>query len=94
MEIQAELLLSAGTHIRQMSLDLNLQNLNFNAIINIMRILKFKTNINCSGCVAAITPALQGLRGIEKWDVDIDNPDKVLTIQADQRLIPKEIISA
>ena len=42
--------------------------------------LKFKTNINCSGCVARVTPFLNGESGIEKWDVDTANPEKILTV--------------
>lgn len=45
-----------------------------------MKTLKFKTNINCSGCVAKVTPALDELQGIEKWSVDTTDPNKILTI--------------
>jgi len=43
---------------------------------------KFKTSINCGGCVARVTPILNKLEGIESWKVDIDNPDKILTIKS------------
>ncbi|MDQ4139814.1 MAG: heavy-metal-associated domain-containing protein [Bacteroidota bacterium] len=46
-----------------------------------MEALKFKTNINCSGCVAAVTPFLNKEKNIEKWQVDIQNPDKILTVE-------------
>lgn len=45
-----------------------------------MKTLKFKTNINCSGCVAKVTPALDTLEGIDKWSVDTTDPNKILTI--------------
>lgn len=45
--------------------------------------LKFKTNINCAGCVAKVTPFLDGETGIESWDVDTTSTDKVLTVQVD-----------
>ncbi len=47
-----------------------------------MKTLKFKTNIKCSGCVAKVTPHLNAVAGIEKWEVDVLNPNKVLTVVA------------
>lgn len=46
-----------------------------------METLKFKTNIKCTGCVAKVTPFLDDEKGIEKWDVDIFNPEKILSIE-------------
>jgi copper chaperone len=48
-----------------------------------METLKFKTNIKCSGCVAGVTPSLNNTVGENNWNVDIQNPDKVLTVTAD-----------
>ncbi|QEH40887.1 heavy-metal-associated domain-containing protein [Chitinophaga sp. XS-30] len=45
-----------------------------------MKTLKFKTNINCSGCIRSVTPFLDGEKEIAHWEVDIVNPDKVLTV--------------
>ncbi|MFB6455017.1 heavy-metal-associated domain-containing protein [Chitinophaga sp. Hz27] len=47
-----------------------------------METYKFKTNINCSGCVAGVTPHLNQAEGVEKWNVDTANPQKVLTVEA------------
>lgn len=44
---------------------------------------KFKTTINCGGCLAAVTPSLNQSVGEGNWQVDIDNPDKILTVNAD-----------
>ncbi len=41
---------------------------------------KFKTNIKCGGCIAAVTPFLDKVNGIEKWEVDTTIPEKVLTV--------------
>ncbi len=46
-----------------------------------MSTLKFKTNINCNGCIAKVTPSLNSAGGIDKWEVDTNNPQKILTIQ-------------
>jgi copper chaperone len=53
-------------------------------------ILKFKTNINCGGCKAKVTPFLDQLNGIKKWEVDLDNSDKVLTVEANE-ITPEEV---
>jgi copper chaperone len=42
---------------------------------------QFKTNINCSGCVAKVTPLLNENPGVNDWKVDTGNPDKILTVQ-------------
>lgn len=57
-----------------------------------MNAFKFKTNINCNGCVEKVTPSLNGAEGIEKWEVDINNPQKILTIQTSS-LNEREIIA-
>ncbi|MBS1759348.1 MAG: heavy-metal-associated domain-containing protein [Bacteroidetes bacterium] len=43
---------------------------------------KFKTNINCGGCIKAVTPHLSKTEGIDEWNVDTNNPDKILTVQS------------
>ena len=45
-----------------------------------MKDLKFKTNINCGGCVANITPFLDKAEGINEWNVDTTNAQKILTV--------------
>jgi len=44
---------------------------------------KYKTNINCGGCVASITPHLNANAKIKSWEVDTANPQKVLTVETD-----------
>ncbi len=45
---------------------------------------KFKTNINCSGCVAKVTPFLNEAKGVKSWNVDTNNPNKILTVETDK----------
>ena len=45
--------------------------------------LKFKTNINCSGCVEKVTPFLNDANGICHWDVDTTNRDKILSVHSE-----------
>ena len=44
---------------------------------------QFKTNINCSGCVAKVTPLLNNVAGLISWNVDTDNPSKILAVEAE-----------
>lgn len=46
-----------------------------------METLRFKTNINCSGCVAKVTTFLNETVGEGNWQVDTKNPEKTLTVQ-------------
>ncbi|WP_348677013.1 heavy-metal-associated domain-containing protein [Flavobacterium coralii] len=43
----------------------------------------FKTNINCGGCVAKVTPFLDDAEGVCHWEVDTQNKDKVLTVKSE-----------
>ena len=45
-----------------------------------MQTLQFKTNLNCGGCIKAVTPALNGEKDIATWQVDTANPAKILTV--------------
>ncbi|MCA0233145.1 heavy-metal-associated domain-containing protein [Runella sp. MFBS21] len=49
-----------------------------------METLQFKTNINCGGCVAKVTPFLNQLEEVESWKVDTNNPDKILTVSGEE----------
>ena len=57
-----------------------------------METLKFKTNIKCSGCIAKATPFLNKAVGEENWEVDLQNPDKILTIATDEAVSEEELI--
>ncbi|POY35360.1 hypothetical protein C3K47_14945 [Solitalea longa] len=48
-----------------------------------MMLLKFKTNIKCTGCIATITPELNGLKEVKHWEVDLASTDKVLTVEGE-----------
>ena len=53
--------------------------------------LRFKTNINCSNCIKAVSPFLNEIEDIS-WEVDTSNPDKILTVKG-KNPDPKTIIS-
>ena len=57
-----------------------------------MASFKFKTNINCNGCIASVTPFLNSEKEIESWHVDIQNPNKILTVESE--MVEKEKVVA
>jgi len=44
---------------------------------------QFKTNINCSSCVATVTPFLNDAKGVGNWEVDTVNREKILTVKSE-----------
>lgn len=58
-----------------------------------METLKFKTNIKCGGCIAAVTPHLAKLSDIQKWEVDTQDPNKVLTIEGKPGIRDQQVIN-
>ena len=58
-----------------------------------MKTLQFKTNINCGGCVKAVTPTLNQEAGAGNWQVDTAKPDKILTISSEQ-LTTAQVVEA
>ncbi len=56
-----------------------------------METMKFKTNINCSSCVAKVTPFLDKKVGKDSWSVDTESEDKILTVDNNE-LTAEEIV--
>lgn len=44
---------------------------------------KFKSNINCTGCLRKVAPYLSSTKGIVNWDVELEAPNKILTVEGD-----------
>ena len=42
----------------------------------------FKTSINCNSCLSRVKPSLDKETRIKSWEVDLDNPDKILKVVA------------
>lgn len=47
-----------------------------------METLKFNSTIKCTGCLEILTPFLNEIAGIDNWEVDLKNPNKVLSVDA------------
>jgi copper chaperone len=58
-----------------------------------MKTIELKTNIMCSSCVAKVTPNLNEVAGETNWKVDIQNPNKTLTIST-EGISEEEVIHA
>ncbi len=56
-----------------------------------MKTMQFKTNINCGGCLRGVTPSLDGNKEIQKWSVDLESPDRILTVETDDSVKPIEV---
>jgi len=53
-------------------------------ILASMKTLKFKTNIKCAGCLAKVSSSLNETIGEDNWEVDINTPEKILTVISDE----------
>ena len=51
--------------------------------ISTMDKVRFKTNINCNNCVRSVTGFLNEVDSIDSWQVDIENPEKILTVEGE-----------
>lgn len=51
-----------------------------------MENLRFKTSLKCDGCIKTIEPIMNGIDGVEEWNVDLSIPDKILEVEAGENL--------
>jgi copper chaperone len=56
-------------------------------------VTKYKTSINCNNCKARVKPFLDKVDGIIVWEVDLDHPEKILTVRA-SGTISEEVVKA
>ncbi|HTE27790.1 heavy-metal-associated domain-containing protein [Flavitalea sp.] len=59
-----------------------------------MQKLKFKTTIKCSGCVAMVAPVLDENIGKDNWQIDLQAPEKFLTIDPQQTVNEAQLLKA
>lgn len=48
-----------------------------------MKTLKFKSNINCTGCLSKVSPVLNEEKNIHKWEVNLAHDGRILTVETD-----------
>ena len=44
---------------------------------------KFKTTIQCNGCLSKVTPKLNEFLEEQSWSVDLESDDRILTVNDD-----------
>lgn len=59
-----------------------------------MEILKFKSNIKCTGCMKKVAAHLSEAEGVINWDVALENPNRILTVEGEDTLTAYEINEA
>ncbi|HNW69700.1 MAG TPA: heavy-metal-associated domain-containing protein [Bacteroidales bacterium] len=56
-----------------------------------MKSYLFKTSINCGGCLSRVRPILDKEPRIKEWSVDLDHPDRILSVTTED-CTPSDII--
>jgi copper chaperone CopZ len=57
----------------------------------------YQTTINCPKCIKAVAGFIEEVPNIDHWEVDIANPDKILTVTGDNidwHLLQEAILDA
>lgn len=62
-------------------------------VLKYMNTLRFKTNLQCGGCVRSATPFLNEAVGEGKWTVDVNSEQKVLEI-VDKQVETQTVLNA
>ena len=44
---------------------------------------RFKTTIQCNGCLSKVTPKLNEILKEQSWSVDLESDDRILTVNND-----------
>ncbi|MGC6413220.1 MAG: hypothetical protein ACON5K_00790 [Bacteroidia bacterium] len=44
---------------------------------------RFKTTIQCNGCLSKVTPKLNEILEEQSWSVDLESDDRILTVNDD-----------
>jgi len=48
-----------------------------------MELVKIKTDLSCKHCVMKVEPLLKNGNGIVDYSIDLEHPDKLVTISSD-----------
>lgn len=54
---------------------------------------KFKTTIQCNGCLSKVTPKLNEILEEQSWSVDLESDDRILTVN-DNNVSVDAVVSA
>ena len=56
-----------------------------------MEVLVFKTNLRYKKQVNELTPHMNNLQGVLRWNVDLDDSDKILRVEANELCCPRKV---
>ena len=59
-----------------------------------MEVLVFKTNLRFKKQVNELTQHMNNLQGVLRWNVDLDDSDKILRIEANELCCPRKVEDA
>lgn len=45
--------------------------------------IQFKTDLSCQHCVKTVEPILKNESGIKNYDINLEHPDKLVTIESE-----------
>ena len=54
-----------------------------NTFLNIMEKFVLKTDLSCPHCIKKVEPVLKSTIGIEDYNIDLEHPEKLLTISSE-----------
>ena len=49
-----------------------------------MKTYRFKTSIHCNSCLSRVTPFLDADNRIISWEVDLNDPDRILKVETNE----------
>ena len=47
-----------------------------------MEQIRLKTDLSCKHCVMKVEPILKSAKGVENYTIDLEHPDKIVSISA------------
>jgi len=56
-----------------------------------MEVLVFKTNLRYKKQVNELSMHMNNLQGVLRWNVDLDDSDKILRIEANEQCCPRKV---
>ena len=59
-----------------------------------MEVLVFKTNLRYKKQITELTSHMNTLQGILRWNVDLDDRDRILRIEANELCCPRKVEDA
>lgn len=59
-----------------------------------MKTLNFKTDLHTPSAVANVTALLNDIEPIDGWAVDLESPDRLLTVQTTDNRIGPQVVQA